>query len=110
MSDDTHSAYDEAYTDRLAEFAALKEGWDSYGAAPVAPEVLESFALFLDAIQQGRAQIVPTPAGGCQVEVHEAGWDIEVEFDPEADDDSNGGVWFSRVLASKEEQRWLRND
>jgi len=82
------------YADTLAGFLELKEDWDSYGAKPIDPDTLRSFSVFLDAIEQGRASIVPTPSGGVQVEVHEQGFDIEVEFDPFADDDDEAGGVF----------------
>jgi hypothetical protein len=83
------------YAEKLAGFAELKEGWDSYGAAAMDPETLDGFGVFLKAIEQGSAQIVPTRNGGCQVEVHEQGFDIEVEFDPFTDDDDDaGGVYL----------------
>lgn len=89
-----------SYVDKLREFAALEEGWDSYGAAPIAGDALEAMRVFLDAVQCGEAQLLPTRNGGVQLEVHSGGWDIEFEIDPSAGD--MGVACWTFTAASKD--------
>jgi len=70
------------YDERLKSFAELQEDWDSYGASPINPDAIEGTKVLLDAIRDGEAQVFPTRDGGCQIEVHCNGWDIEFELDP----------------------------
>jgi hypothetical protein len=55
--------------ERLNELAALKDGWDSYGAP----------ALFRTALRTADAlTFVPTGQGGIQIELHAGGVEVEI--------------------------------
>jgi hypothetical protein len=54
---------------------ADRPGWDTYGAAPITPEIIELAERVYSAIA-----FVPTTDGGFQVEFHCGGIDAEIEF------------------------------
>lgn len=60
------------------ELKALKQDWDTYGAAPLDPAVVDSAELFWR-----RVSVVPGGDGSVQLEWHTHGWDIEIEFNPD---------------------------
>jgi hypothetical protein len=67
----------------LGKILALEEGWDSYGSPRIEPGVVESAARFLatlTSIGAPRPSICPTAHGGIQIEWHNAGIDLEIEF------------------------------
>jgi hypothetical protein len=74
------------YNQILKSFSDLKPDWDSYGAESIDPDAIEATQVFIEAIQNGSASVFPTPNGGCQIEVHAQGWDIEIEFDSKQKD------------------------
>ncbi len=80
------------YEAKLAEFAALPADWDSYGGIPGDPDVLAAVGVFLKAIVEGRAQLVPIADGGVQVEVYVDGWEFDVEFEPRKYSDRQADV------------------
>jgi hypothetical protein len=55
------------------QLRALPRGWDSYHAAPIQAEAIRT----VEAIQ-----VVPVNDGGLQVEIHRAGYDIEIMIAP----------------------------
>lgn len=67
--------------ERLLEYVKLPRGWDSYGALPVTWEA-GMFALsVLNEVMRNRTpipQVVPSSAGGVQLEWHEKGVDLEL--------------------------------
>jgi hypothetical protein len=67
---------------RLVGLLDLPEGWDSYGAARIKKDA-GMFALeILQKVMRPRTpmpQIVPTAAGGIQIEWHEKGIDLEID-------------------------------
>lgn len=73
------------YNQTLDGFRELAADWDSYGASVIDRRVIEVARTFLAAVVDGSAQVVPTRDGGVQVEVHRDGFDIEVEFDHDAE-------------------------
>src|SRR5437764_330498 len=71
--------------DRLSELLALREGWDTYSAPPVADEVVHAVIAFLwlfatDA--KTTPWVVPTSLGGLQLEWHKPDLSVEVCFAP----------------------------
>jgi hypothetical protein len=54
---------------------ADRPGWDSYGATPLSPEIIE----LAERVYQN-IWFVPTSNGGFQVEFHCGGIDAEIEF------------------------------
>lgn len=62
--------------EKIAALAALEEGWDSYGAAPVTQAALDVVRCIA---------VVPTVNGGVQVEWHANGWEVEIEVDPDGE-------------------------
>lgn len=61
----------------------LPPNWDGYGARAIEPAVLEqALRMLLDAVPPTAPSpyVVPSPAGGVQVEWHEPAGDIEIEF------------------------------
>lgn len=60
--------------------AALKPGWDSYGACAIAPDAIRAARVMLSA-----PSVVPCSDGGVQLEWHRDGFDIEIRIPPSAD-------------------------
>jgi len=61
----------------------LPPNWDGYGARAMDPAVLErALRVLLDVVPLSAPSpyVVPSPAGGVQVEWHEPACDIEIEF------------------------------
>ena len=67
----------------LLKYAKMQEGWDSYGAPPVGWDT-GMFALsVLNDVMRTRTpipQVVPSAAGGVQLEWHEKGIDLELHI------------------------------
>ncbi len=87
---------------RAAELLQLPRGWNSYDAAPVSQESLrEALTFLLEAATTipnlASPAVVPTAPGGIQLEWHQGGVDIEVEFNP--DDPPS---WYAEDVASGE--------
>lgn len=69
----------------LRDFATLPEGWDSYGAKPIEPHVIDSTIELLHRIVQHdtpKPAVVPTNRGGLQIEWHTQRVDLEIEVTP----------------------------
>lgn len=66
----------------------LEAGWDTYGAPPISTEAIKAAMRVLFSVA-GRETlpptIVPTSAGGCQLEWHSEMVDIEIECSPTGD-------------------------
>jgi hypothetical protein len=63
----------------------LEPNWDTYGAPAIAPESIDTairLARFLPDHAMPEPSVVPTSGGGVQLEWHQGGFDIEVEFLP----------------------------
>lgn len=60
-------------TKLIAQFVALEEGWDSYGAAPITEAALKA----LEALH-----VSPVCDGGVQIEIFANGWETEIRFGP----------------------------
>lgn len=69
------------YTRQLDEFRKLKPGWDSYGAVAVDDLTMRAVGVFLRAVCDGEAALVPLSDGSMQIEVHRDGFEIELEFE-----------------------------
>jgi hypothetical protein len=64
-------------------FVDLPENWNSYGAKRVQPELAEAaIRLLPKVIQSGtpKPEVVPTTAGGVQIEWHVGGIDLEIKI------------------------------
>jgi hypothetical protein len=72
--------------ERLQELASLPAGWNSYNAKPVSSKSVHRLATTLfdivlrDDLPTGA--IVPTSAGGLQIEWHRRGADVEINVPP----------------------------
>jgi hypothetical protein len=68
---------------RLLQYAKMPKGWDSYGAPPVGWDA-GMFALsILSDVMRTRTpipQVVPSSAGGVQLEWHQKGIDLELHI------------------------------
>lgn len=87
---------------RAAELLQLPRGWNSYDAAPISQESLrEALTFLLEAATTipnlASPAVVPTAPGGIQLEWHQGGVDIEVEFCPDIPPS-----WFAEDVASGE--------
>lgn len=74
----------------------LKENWDSYGAREVTKQSVETALTLASVLSDDTPPpaIVPTPAGGIQMEWHASGIDLEVEVA----DDGNFSISFDDEL------------
>lgn len=63
--------------EKLESFTRLQEGWDTYGAAPIAALPIALARLLIEP-----PHLVPTSKGGVQLEWHAQGFDIEIEIHP----------------------------
>lgn len=75
--------------EKAGELLQLKENWNSYGGKPVQKGPMAAALAFIENMMRTptpKPQMVPTSMGGVQLEWHEHGIDIEIEFYP------NGGV------------------
>jgi len=68
---------------RLVELMSLSPGWDSHGARSIDLQIAGAagtFLLLLPVKELPHPSIVPTVSGGVQLEWHDCGVDLEVEF------------------------------
>ena len=100
------------YQARLDDYAGLKEGWNSYDAAPITPEAIATARRFSPDHCPIAFWPVPTPHGGIQIEIHQEGYDFEIEILPDGQrfgycwtnlDDA----WVDDGVASEAEVRTL---
>jgi hypothetical protein len=78
---------------KAGELLHLKPNWNSYGGKPIQKKAMAAALAFLERMMQAptpRPQMVPTSQGGVQLEWHERGIDIEIEFYP----DESVGIAF----------------
>lgn len=69
----------------LDELGDLETDWDGEGAPAIADETVRAALLFLAGSMRtstSSPSVVPTLSGGVQLEWHQGGLDVEVEFDP----------------------------
>jgi hypothetical protein len=67
----------------LRSFAALPEGWDSYGAKSIERHAIDSaIELLRQTVQHDtpKPAVVPTNQAGIQIEWHTRGIDLEIEI------------------------------
>jgi len=67
----------------LTEYASLEHGWNSYDAAPIAPAAIEVARAFARDTTGIPWDCVPTTLGGVQLEIHQYGYDMEIEVKPD---------------------------
>lgn len=85
----------------IGELLSLPENWDSYGASRIKPDLVNAAITFLletMLVHTPTPSVVPTSAGGVQVEWHTKGIDLEVEF-----------ITSSRLRACFEDRRTDRS-
>lgn len=71
---------------RLNALLGLPQNWNSYGSAPITPTAIHrAFQFMVQALplQTPVPAIVPTPAGGIQLEWHQDALDMEIELMPD---------------------------
>lgn len=69
----------------LAMLLNLAPNWDSYGAAPIRPQAVETVKAL---------KVVPVCTGGVQIELCAGGADLEIEIGP---DGQVNGVYFEKA-------------
>lgn len=84
--------WQQAVAHRLERLAALSPGWDGAGARSIPPNVITAVKAFLDSPLitrlTAKPELVPTLAGGIQIEWHTDLVDLVIECDP------SGGTSF----------------
>jgi hypothetical protein len=68
---------------KFVQLLDLPPNWDGYGARAVEPATAQrALRVLLDAVPPTAPvpYVVPSPAGGVQIEWHEPGGDVEIEF------------------------------
>lgn len=68
--------------EKIEEFAALEEGWDSYGARPITKAAIDAAKLAAVSMSPSADHVVPTSRGGIQFEWYLSGVEMELEFYP----------------------------
>lgn len=95
---------------RFKQIRSLAKGWDSYRAEPIRKETIDFAWLFLEDVMQYShlpfPSIVPTSAGGIQLEWHDKGIDLELHIAAPYDCEF---VFFDHRDNSRNEQS-LTND
>jgi CheY-like chemotaxis protein len=72
-----------AIRERADLILSLEEDWDSYGAPPIQPAIVEKALRVLAAVTTPEVRcpsLVPTRRGGVQIEWHTSTADMEIEF------------------------------
>ena len=70
--------------EKLHALLDLPENWNSYGAPPIRPDVIEYAVRWVPTLLQRRTPepaVVPTARGGLQLEWHRKGVDVEIYVD-----------------------------
>ena len=86
----------------------LPENWDSYGAQPICPDVIEFAAKWIPTLLQSgtpEPAVVPTARGALQLEWHRKGIDLEIYIDSPQDI-----RFFAEDLATGESVEQLLTD
>lgn len=93
------------YRPALEQFRALPQNWNSYGGVPTTQIACEVLLRVAEQIPEGYSAcaIVPTPAGGVQLEWHRGGLDAELEV-------GSPGHVVCYVDAQGWEQQWYGED
>lgn len=76
-------AWVEPTLDAFRSLLAMREGWDSYGARPIDPTNVKTAIELVITLMDDRTpvpSVVPTSAGGVQLEWHTRGIDLEIEI------------------------------
>jgi hypothetical protein len=84
----------EAAVDRMTALLNLQQGWNGYDAPRISDAAVAAAMeamLAIDSTDQLVPSIVPTHAGGVQLEWHISGIDLEADFRPEG----TVGMWYS---------------
>ena len=66
---------------RLDSLAKLSLGWDGYMGLPVKKQVIEKAKDLLLSLPDFNWHAVPGSGGDLQIEMHEQGFDIEINID-----------------------------
>ena len=72
----------EELLEKIEEFAALEDGWDSYGARPITKQAIDAAKLAAVSMSPTPDWIVPTSKGGIQFEWYLSSVEMELEFYP----------------------------
>lgn len=67
----------------LDELLSLEAGWNSYGAARIAPEAVEAALALLVGYEGPLPQVVPMTRGGVSLEWCWADGDVSIEVEPD---------------------------
>lgn len=67
--------------ERVDELLSYEKDWDSYGAPPLDPEVLERVRVLACMVEKGWFTIMPISGGGAELQIGETG-------------DPDPGVWI----------------
>jgi len=73
-----------ATSEKLNELALLKAGWDCYGAPPIERKIIDAAIHFVSQLPDTihiQPRVVPTSAGGLQLEWHDGPRVLELEFE-----------------------------
>jgi hypothetical protein len=68
----------------LVDLLTLPENWDSYGAPPIVPKIINDAMSLMNGVlgpSSPAPRVVPLSSGGLQLEWHRNGIDLEVVFD-----------------------------
>ena len=100
----TRAKYSEGLRQQLQSLLRMELGWDSYGAQAVSPRAVETALAFLSRLLAlPQPSIVPTPAGGIQLEWHDGRVDIEIECSPEG----HAQLSAEDVASGESVERWV---
>ncbi|MBI3696221.1 MAG: hypothetical protein HY238_15465 [Acidobacteria bacterium] len=100
----------------LSSLLALPTNWDSYGARPVNPECVSYALQLLRSTMKAETPapaVVPTCAGGVQIEWHTRGIDLEIEIRSPGqssvlyEDHQDGTTWEGEVTTDLNHLRRL---
>ena len=86
--------------EQILKFKNLEENWDSYGARTISQKEIDAAILALLDTSGIPPQVVPTIGGGVQLEWHEFGCDIEIEFDA----DGRAEIWVAKIINEKRDK------
>lgn len=68
----------------FVDLLTLPENWDSYGAAPIVPTIINEALSLMNGLlgpTSPAPRVVPLSSGGLQLEWHRKGMDLEIIFD-----------------------------
>lgn len=79
-------AWQSAAFTRLQALRTLRRDWNTYGSGPIGKETIDAVFAFMSRSLSPHTPppaIVPTPGGGIQLEWHQNGIDLEIEWLPD---------------------------